>query len=79
MVEIHTTIRNGLKVIARGSSYQRGFRATHTDPEEPERYEEIDLFRLSGYPCRIEMTEDEYDRIQSELFEAGNEQRIREG
>lgn len=74
MVEIETTIRNGLPVIARGSGYQRGFPQTWTDPAEPECYEEIDLFRLSGYPCYIEMTEDERDRIGRELLEAGNEQ-----
>ena len=45
-----------------------------TDPPEPEHYEEIDLFWRDGYPCHVEMTEDERDRINRELLEAGNEQ-----
>ena len=74
MIEIHTTIRNGLKVIARGSGYQRGFKGDRTDPPEPECYEEIDLFWPGGYRVQgIEMTEDDRDRINRELLEAGNE------
>ena len=39
MIEIRTTIRGGLPVVARGT-YQLGFAGTHLDPPEPECVED---------------------------------------
>ena len=73
MIEIQTTIRGGLPVIARGT-YQPGFAGTHLDPPEPEMVEDIELFwmprrREKLRPCSIEPTEAELDRIEQEILE----------
>ena len=73
MIEIRTTIRGGLPVIARGT-YQRGFSGTHLDPPEPECVESIELFwmprgREKLRPCSIDPTEAEIDQIEQEMLE----------
>ena len=73
MIEIQTTIRGGLPVIAQGN-YQRGFAGTYWDPPEPEMVEDIELFWMPRLgeklrPCSIEPTESEIDRIEREMLE----------
>lgn len=73
MIEIQTTIRGGLPVIARGR-YQRGYPGTWWEPAEPETVEDIELFwmprrREKLRPCSIEPTDAELDRIEQEMLE----------
>ena len=73
MIELQTTIRGGLPVIARGR-YQRGFAGTWLEPEEPETIEDIELFWMPRRgeklrPCSIEPTASELDRIEQEMLE----------
>ena len=73
MIEIRTTIRGGLPVIARGI-YQSGFSGTPWQPPEPECIESIELFwmprlREKLRACSIELTEAELDRIEQEMLE----------
>ena len=73
MIEIQTTIRGGLPVIARGN-YQRGFAGTRWEPEEPASVEDIRLFWMPRRgeklrPCSIEPTSDELYRIELEMLE----------
>ena len=73
MIEIQTTIRGGLPVIARGY-YQRGFAGTYWEPHEPETIEDIELFWMPRRgeklrPCSIEPTADELDQLELEMLE----------
>ena len=68
MIEIETTIKNGLRVIARGT----------IAPAEPgvgipnEYCDGYELFRLSGYPCYIAVSRADDNRICEEIVERAN-------
>ena len=64
MIEIQTTIKNGLPVIARGSL---------VGPEPGVGYfdygiEDLEILWLSGHPCLIVPTVAEAERISAELL-----------
>ena len=74
MIEIKTTIRRGLPVIARGR-YCRGFAGTYWQPPEPEMVEDIELFWLARRgenlrACSIDPTAAEIDRIEREMLDS---------
>ena len=62
MLEIQTTIRGGLPVIARGT-YQRGFAGTHLDPPEPECIEDIEIFWMPRRRERLRAVQHRANRI----------------
>ena len=66
MIEIETTIRNGLPVLVRGN-----VRKCHPD-EYPgfDQIEELDVLWPSGKPCCLTISGADYDRIANELFDA---------
>ena len=73
MIEIETTIRGGLPVIARGR-HCRGYAGTRWQPPEPEGVEDIEIFWLTRpfekmRPCSIDPTEAEIDRIEREMLD----------
>lgn len=75
MIEIETTIRNGLPVIARGI-YRPAYHAGWWSPSEPEMIEDLEIFwkpRRSTRklrPCPVEMTNFDAARIEREMLEA---------
>ena len=72
MIEIQTTIKRGLPVLARGTVVVE--RETRWQPGCVE-VEDLEIFWLSGHPCKIELTTAEEDRIIDELLIEGDDQR----
>ena len=64
MIEIKTTIKNGLPVLARGKIIGPDPSVGYFDCS----IEDLDLFWLSGHPCRIDITVSEEERIVEELL-----------
>ena len=65
MIEIQTTIKNGLPVLAQGHVLVE--RETRWEPGGV-AVEDLEILWLSGHPCRIEITAAEEDRIIEELL-----------
>ena len=64
MIEIQTTIKNGLPVLAQGE-------IVGPDPDVGYFHygiEDLEILWLSGRPCRIEITAADEDRIVEELL-----------
>ena len=65
MIEIETTIKDGLPVLARGTVNVE--RETRWQPGCVD-LEDLEILWLSGHPCRIEITAAEEARITEELL-----------
>ena len=65
MIEIQTTINNGLPVLARGTVIVE--RETRWEPGGV-WVEDLEILWLSGHACRLEITAAEEARITEELL-----------
>ena len=65
MIEILTTIKNGLPVLAQGTVIVE--RETRWEPGGV-AVEDLEILWMSGRPCHIEITAAEEDRITEELL-----------
>ena len=66
-LEIGTTIKGGLPVIARGR-YVRGCEGTHLDPPEPECIEDVELSFINGNPVKFAVSDDDMGRVEEALL-----------
>ena len=69
MIEIETTIKNGLPVLVRGA-------VTKCHPREyPGRdyCDDMEVLWMNGKPCNLDLTPEDDQRLSDELFSAYNE------
>ena len=66
MIEIETTIKNGLPVLARGTVTK------YHQREYPGRdcIEDLEVLWPSGKPCYLAISDTDYDRLAHEIFDA---------
>ena len=69
IVEIDTTIRGGLPVIARAEVYP----CPHWEYPGRDYLEQLEIFWCSGHPFEMELSEADENKVCDEIFEAFNE------
>ena len=69
MIEIETTIKNGLPVLVRATVNK-----CHPSEYPGRNYiDDLEVLWLSGKPCNLDLSEEDDDRLADEIFEAYNQ------